>query len=527
MNSESVKIFNEYRKGTEFKSALTSKGLFEQSKINERFFIGDQWHGARCGNERPLVRHNVIKRIGDYKMAQILNQKIKMNFSAEGVPTLDDTENPFTTNGVLTEKEISFIMSTFSDYYNTTSERLKLDVLNTQVLRNAYISGTSLLYTYWDSAAETGLFADDGKTVKIKGDIACELLKIEDVVFGDPYCEDIQKQPFIIISSHQEAEAVAREARLFGADLKTLANIHEEAVDGKVTVLTKLYKSYHADGSFTVMTVKVTENAVVRQAFSTNLRLYPLAVLRWESKNGCAYGESEITYLIPNQIAINRMITANVWSAMSNGLPIMLVNGDAVNEKITNDPGQIIKIYGSREDVEGAVKYVAPEAKIKEFDESINSLINNTLTQSGANEVALGDSRADNATALIAMRDAALMPLQIVKTRYYAFLEDVSRIWADFWITHYGKRKIKRIKNNKSDYIPFDGERYRQLIVTASVDVNISPVFDEKQRLETLITLFDKGIISKKQLLQRIPDGMIYDINTIIDESEQDDNDGI
>ena len=90
-----------------------------------------------------------------------------------------------------------------------------------------------------------------------------------------------------------------------------------------------------------------------------------------------------------------------------------------------------------------------------------------------------------------------------------------------------GKRKIKRIKNNKSDYIPFDGERYRQLIVTASVDVNISPVFDEKQRLETLITLFDKGIITKKQLLQRIPEGMVYDVTTIIDESEQDDNDGI
>lgn len=527
MNSEAIRIFEEYRKGTEFKSAIGSRGLFEQSKINERFYIGDQWHGARCGTERPLVRHNVIKRIADYKMAQILNQKIKMNFSAEGIPTADSSDNPIIGEGALNEKEINGVMTAFSDYYNVTAERLNLDILNTAVLRNAYISGTALLYTYWDPTAQTGLFADDLKRVKITGDICCELLKVEDVVFGDPYCEDIQKQPYIIISSRQDSEAVAREARLYGADLKTLTAIHEEAIDGKVTVLTKLSKAYNPDGSYTVKSQKVTERAVVRREYSTHLRLYPLASLRWDSKNGCAYGESEITYLIPNQIAINRMITANVWSAMTTGMPIMLVNGDTVSEKITNDPGQIIKVYGSNEDVAGAVKYVAPEASINEFDQSINTLINNTLTQSGANEVALGDSRADNATALIAMRDAALLPLQIVKTRYYGFLEEVSRIWADFWITHYGRRKIKSIKNGRTSYIPFDGDRYRQLIVTASVDVNVSPHFDENQRLQTLITLFDKGVINKKQLLERIPEGMVYDINTIIEESDGEENDRV
>lgn len=527
MNFEPMKIFDEYRRGAEFKASLGNKGLLEQTKINERFFIGDQWHGANCGNERPLVRHNVIKRIGDYKMAQILNQKIKMNFSAEGIPSVDETENKFPLNDTLTEKEISDVMSAFSDYYNITAERVNLDVLSTSVLRNAYISGTSLLYTYWDSAVNTGLFADEKRQVKIKGDICCEVLKIDDVVFGDPYCEDIQKQPYIIISSQQDAELVAREARLYGADLATLANIHESAIDGKITVLTRLYKSYNPDGSHTIKGIKATEKAVIRKEFSTGLRLYPLAILRWDNKNNCVYGESEITYLIPNQIAINRMITANVWSAMTTGMPIMLVNGDTVNEKITNDPGQIIKVYGSNEDVAGAVKYVAPAACIKEFDESINTLINNTLTQSGANEVALGDSRADNATALIAMRDAALLPLQIVKNRYYGFLEEVSRIWADFWITHYGRRKIKCKSGKACRYISFDGDRYRELIVTATVDVNQAPVFDGKEQLQTLITLYDKGIINKRQLLDRIPDGMVSDIKSLLSEDEVENDDRI
>ena len=144
----------------------------------------------------------------------------------------------------------------------------------------------------------------------------------------------------------------------------------------------------------------------------------PIALFNWEKREGIIYGESEITYLIPNQIAINRMITASVWSAMTTGMPMMVINGDTVPEGITNEPGQIIKVYGSNEDVNGAVKYVAPPDFSKNFESGVQSLIDNTLTQSGANEVALGDSRADNATALITMRNAAVMPLQMLKTDF-------------------------------------------------------------------------------------------------------------
>ena len=64
-------IFEEYQKSVQYKASLGKHGLFEQNKINERFFIGDQWHGAKCGNDRPLVRYNVIKRIGDYIVAKV------------------------------------------------------------------------------------------------------------------------------------------------------------------------------------------------------------------------------------------------------------------------------------------------------------------------------------------------------------------------------------------------------------------------------------------------------------------------
>lgn len=501
-------IFSRYNDAVNFKSSLGKRGMYEQNRINERFYVGDQWYGAKCGNDRPLVRHNVIKRIGDFKMSQILSEPISVTFSAEGVPV--------TPLGKGEVGEINTVMSALSDYYNVTAERVNLNSLHEKVLRNAYVTGSGVLYTYWDSKIKTGLYADPGKRMPIKGDIACEVLDIENVFFADPYLQDIQKQPYIIISSCRETNDVLREAEYYGADAITLSSIEDDSADGKTLVLTKLYKEYNADGSYIIKSVKVTEHATIRPTFETGLRLYPLAVFSWEKRSGIAYGESEITYLIPNQIAINRMITASVWSAMTTGMPMMIINGDTVPDGITNEPGQIIKVYGSNEDVDGAVKYVTPPDFSKNFESSVQSLIDNTLTQSGANEVALGDSRADNATALMTMRNAAVMPLQIIKNRFYSFAEEVSRIWADFWITCYGERQIKLHDGAGTKYVSFDGSKYKNLIINSKIDVGTGTIYSEKECVNTLITLYEKGIINRDQFLERMPDGIIKDKNSLL-----------
>lgn len=47
------RVWEEYQTGTRYKSDLGSKGLYEQNRINERFYAGDQWHGAAVGTDRP------------------------------------------------------------------------------------------------------------------------------------------------------------------------------------------------------------------------------------------------------------------------------------------------------------------------------------------------------------------------------------------------------------------------------------------------------------------------------------------
>ncbi|MBQ2932980.1 MAG: hypothetical protein IJE02_00005, partial [Clostridia bacterium] len=152
MNYNPQQIFEEYRKGVVFKSSIGTKGLYEQSRVNERFFVGDQWYGSKCGNDRPLVRHNIIKRIGDYKMSAILSNRIDINYSAEGVPnTLNViknvksarkslSQNPISFVGERDDNEVSLMMSALNDYQKVTAERVNFDSIAEQALREAYIS---------------------------------------------------------------------------------------------------------------------------------------------------------------------------------------------------------------------------------------------------------------------------------------------------------------------------------------------------------------------------------------------------
>ena len=548
---EPEQIFAEYEAGRTFKSGLGRKGLYEQGKINERFYIGDQWHGARCGNDRPLVRHNVIKRIGDYKMAVVASNPVTVNYSVEGVPNTvgisdrarDERDafaqgqiSPQETMGLPPEEELAVTMTALSDYFKTTAERVKFDDLKEQALRNAYVSGTGVLYTYWDDKIRTGLYADESGTTPIQGDIACEVLDIENVYFGDPNLYDVQAQPYIIIAQRKSVAYLQREARRNGRSEAEIDAIKPDRDTGymagdmsedepedsrKATVLTKFWKEWAKDGTCKIMASVAARGATIRYRWDTKLRLYPLAVFRWERRRNCAYGESEITYLIPNQIAINRMLTASVWAVMMLGMPLTLVNGDVVNQPITNDPGQIIKINGTSEDMLNAVRYVNPPNFAPAFDNNIASLISNTLTQSGANDAALGDVRPDNTSAIVAVREAATMPMQTVQNRFYSFVEDVARVWAEMWVTMYGRRSLKIEDENGVWYMPFDGEKYRDLLISVKVDVGASTLWSEIQSVNTLDNLLASQIITPKQYLERLPKGSVPNLSGLIREMQE------
>ena len=526
-------VFEEYNKCTNFKNSIGKRGIFDQSLINERFYIGDQWHGANCGNRRPLVRHNIIKRIGEFKMSQILGSPLTVKYGINGMTRRYDSSSLPLKERMSGRKEpknvgndeINSLNEALDNYYLVTSKRLHLDSVFASALKDAYIFGTGIVYTYWDDMIKTGTVK---KTVPVTGDIKTEVLDVRNVCFGNPFEKDIEKQPYIIISSVKATKDITDQCLEYGGDDFTLNRIRN--LGENPTLLTVLFKAPDKDGNETVMCAKFTENAVVRSPYNTMLRRYPIAVFRWDERKESVYGESEITHLIPNQIAINRMITANVWACITTGMPLMLVNGDTIDGEITNDPGQIIKVFGTNEDIESSVKYVSPPDITSNFNQNINTLIETTLTQSGANEVALGDSRADNMGALNIMRNAATMPLNLIKENFRRFAEEIALIWSDFWITQYGSRKIKMSDESGIWYMPFNGERYKNLSLTCAAEAVPVPEFSAKESVELLTKLLEKKIITKKEYFERLPAGLIPDretIDTSTDRTKGEQDDGI
>ena len=188
MQTDTTAVFEEYNKAKRYKESLGDKGLYEQTEINTRFYSGNQWYGANCGNERPLVRHNVIKRIGDFKMSQTGAEKMEISYFAEGVEQNGQSQGAksryknLTFEGEVTDDEANAVCEVLGGYYKQTAERVGLSALTAKVLRQAYLSGSGVLYTYFDGDADTGLNRYGNR---VRGDIACEVLSICDVYFAD------------------------------------------------------------------------------------------------------------------------------------------------------------------------------------------------------------------------------------------------------------------------------------------------------------------------------------------------------
>ncbi|MBR2044038.1 MAG: hypothetical protein IJ946_06830 [Clostridia bacterium] len=468
MNTPS-EIYKEYEKARQEKAGLGKNGMYEQSLINRRFYLGDQWYGANVSNERPLVRHNIIRRIGEYKMGDLLRERLNVSFFANGIGcTVDDQAKILNDRKKLSggefifdknadEQEFRLLTSALSDYLKISFSENRIEEKLTEALKNSFITGTGVLYSYWDTTGAFGL-----------GDVACEVLPIENLYFGDSTCETVEKQPYIIIVTRPDTAEVQHMAEIYGGEVSRIKP--DSLSEGKTTVFTKLYKKGYGSNA-TVMAVSVTEKAVVRPEYDTRLNRYPVNIFSWEAKENCIYGESEVTHLLPNQIAINRLLSASVWSSMYMGMPIMTVNGDTVTEDITNDPGQIIKVYGTNEDVAGAVKYVAPPDFSSGFNSGVSSLIQNTLEGCGAGMTTLGKLSYNNTAAIESISSVSGVSALSLKTRYRCFLSDIALTFLCFFMTYYGNRRLLIEDQNGRWYFPFNSDRYKNLKFSARCEV--------------------------------------------------------
>ncbi|MBQ5824622.1 MAG: hypothetical protein IIW48_07405 [Clostridia bacterium] len=524
------KIFEEYEEAKNYKSNIGNNGIYEQAKKNERFMLGDQWRDADIG-DIPKVVMNVIKQIGDFKVSNIISNPCTAVYEFDGVPTHLEAQRSPDTNEIMNvmtdigqiESKISFeeehnaVATAITSHFSSVWERCKMDKLNQTGVRKAYMHGAYVLYSRFNPHLSTGLYADEGRKTAIKGDIEVEILNITNVYFGNPAECDVQKQPWITISQRKALDVIKREMGKNNrpqADIESVkadddnneaGNYNNESGNKKeyVTLLTRFWRE-----NDTIMAIQCVENVIVKEAWDTGITLYPICIFCWDETDNCIYGHSEITELIPNQVAINRMISLEILSEMMMGMPKIIYDATAISQEITNDPGQIIAVENPG-DVRNAFYYVNPAQISPNWNRVQQSLIDNTKSISGATSVALGDVRPENTSAIVALREAANQPLQPILNRYYAFVEDIARIWGEMILKKYGKRSLRVVSQGEVTYVPFDADKYKNMMLTARIEVGPSTLWATSTVISTLDNLLERNAIDVIQYLERLPEGTI------------------
>jgi len=507
-----------YQKGLAFNTQIN---LDDTVRVNENFFIGKQWEGV-SSNNLPTPQINILKRTGMFTIATTVSDNVKV--------TASPLANTVGTTGY--KDLIRYV----NDEFEAIFERNKIPSLVREFARDAAVDGDGCIYTYWDPDAETGQKINN---TEIKGQIRCETIDNTRVFFGNPSDVHVDSQPWIIIAKR----IPERNARLMAKnnDSEDWRNITAAPEDSNVVdevkwnddLVTILHVFWRDDETEEIWTYCCAEKAEIDEPKSLGIKHYPIVWLCWDTIKDCYHGQAMMTGLIPNQIAINKTHALTEVSMMNMAFPSKIYDKTRIG-KITNQVGAAYGVNGS---VDNAMKVVEGANISPQVFQYIQSLIDQTQSSLGATDVALGDTRPDNTSAIIALQRAASTPSELTKQNIYSAIEDLARIFLDFMGEFYGRRYVDRPINdqerqlamiaqkvNPDQEIPeevpeeFDFSQIKEHPVIIKVDVGASTYYSEIASIQTLENLLMQNQITVVQFLERLPDDYVPQRMALISE---------
>jgi len=493
-----------YQKGLQFNTQIN---LDETVQVNENFVIGKQWEGV-ASNGLPTPQINILKRVALFTIASIVSDNVKVTAAALA-----------NTVGTMEYKEtVRYV----NDEFEAIFERNKIPSLVREFARNAAVDGDGCIYTYWDADAETGQEA--------KGQICSEIVENNRVYFGNPSDVRVEEQPWIIIAKRmpeRNARILARNNGAVGWRRISASPDESTATDDvkwNDELVTVLYLFWRDDDTGEIWSYCSAERAEIEAPKSLGITHYPITWLCWDNVKDCYHGQAMITGLVPNQIAINKTHALTQVSMMNMAFPSKVYDKTRI-AKITNQVGAAYGVNGS---VDNAMKVVEGANISPQVFQYIQSLIEQTEQSLGATSVALGDTRPDNTSAIIALQRAASTPSELTKQNIYTAIEDLARIYLDFMGSYYGVRYVDRpIKERERQAIMFaqqanpdiemkeevpelfDFSTLKEHPVTIKLDVGASTYYSEIASIQTLENLLMQGQITVVQFLERLPDDYV------------------
>ena len=492
-----------YEKGRNY-HRLT--GIYVDTDRNYRMYNGNQWGKAKLGDVEP-VQKNFIKPIVKYKVAVIHDNLYAIVYSSQNYENSEF------------RKQAEKICEMLNNKASKIWEKDKMDFKGRRITKDGAINDEGIIYVDYDEDNQMPLN---------------EIIKKNDIYYGNENDDDIQSQPYILIRKRipvSNAIDMARKEGVSEEKIKFIIgdndNFEESGeaskieLDNMVTLITKMYKK---DG--TVHFSKSTRWVELKKDTDSGLTYYPIAHFNWEEKEGSARGEGEVRFLIPNQIEVNRTEVRRVLTVKYQAYPQKVVDIDKIaNPSALDQVGGNIKVRGGMrvEDVRNVISSLPPAQMSPDVKQLQDDLIQVTRDLSGAGEVATGDVNPEDASgrAILAVQRASQNNMTEQKEAYQNFIEDLAKIWLDMMIVYNsdGLNLEEEVTDPETgeetiNVVNIPQESLKELQASVKVDITPKGALDKYAQEMSIENMFKAGMFSHEKL----PELKIY-TNLLDDES--------
>lgn len=478
-----------YEKGRNY-HRLT--GIYTDTDLNYRMYNDDQWKHAKLGDVEP-VQKNVIKPILKYKIGVIHDNLYAINFSSQNFENKDFRRQAEKICEMLNKKAAR------------VWEKDKMDFKGRRITKDAAINDEGIIYVNYDMENQMPVN---------------EIIKKNDIYYGNENDDDIQAQPYILIRKRMpvvNAIDIAKDEGLGEEKLQYIIGDNDtfeesgdaakQELDNMVTIITKMWKE-----KGTVHFSMSTRWVDIKEDKDSGLTYYPVAHYTWEEKEGSARGQGEVRFLIPNQIEINRTEVRRILTVKYQAFPQKIINTDKIaNPTAVNKVGGIIKTKGSQtvEDVSKVISTLPPAQMSPDVKQLQEDLITLTRELAGAGDIATGQVNPEAASgrAILAVQQASQAPMTEQKESYKNFIEDLAKIWLDMMVVY--SQEGMKLEENITD--PETGEEVTQIVnipqtalqeLQAAVKVDITPrgAFDKYAQELSIENMFQQGMFNVQRL---------------------------
>ena len=483
-------IWGLYEKGRNYHRRV---GIYTDTDMNYRFYNGNQWEGAKLGDVEP-VQKNFIKPIVKYKVAVIHDNLYAVHYSSQNYENRQF------------QKEAERYCDLLNGYIARLWEKDKMDFKGRRITKDAAINDEGIIYVNFDRENMVPVH---------------EIIKKNDIYYGNENDDDIQAQPYILIRKRMpvlNAIDLALAEGMSGdkidyiiGDMDNFEESGEAAKDEIDNMVTIVYKMYKQNGTvhYSIATrwVDITEDV------DTGLSLYPIAHFLWEEKEGSARGEGEVRYLIPNQIEVNRTEVRRVLTVKLQAYPQKVVDVSKIsNPQALNTVGGMIRTNGTPvDDVNKIVGTVPPAQMSPDVKQLQEDMIMVTRELAGAGDTATGQVNPESASgrAILAVQQASQAPMTEQKESYKNFIEDIAKIDLEYLVV-YSEDGVN-MEETVTD--PMTGEEYirmqnvpqtvlQQLKAVAKIDVTPRGVYDRFAMEQTMENFLMNGFFSPQRVAE-------------------------